>query len=112
MSDITKARDSEEKLARLASHDVLTGLPNRLMLMDRMGQALALAERGNFVVAVAFIALDRLKFVNDTLGHEAGDELLMAVAARMHGCVRNSDAYPAKKGGRNKIEFHPGEPAF
>jgi diguanylate cyclase (GGDEF)-like protein len=98
MTDITKARDSEEKLERMASHDVLTGLPNRRMLMDRMGQALALAERGNFVMAVAFIDLDRLKFVNDTLGHEAGDQLLRTVATRMQGCVRKSDTV-ARLGG-------------
>ena len=98
MSDITKARDSEEKLERMASHDALTGLPNRRMLMDRMGQALALAERGNFAMAVAFIDLDRLKFVNDNLGHEAGDELLRTVAARMQGSVRKCDTV-ARLGG-------------
>ena len=98
MSDITKARDSEEKLERMASHDALTGLPNRRMLMDRMGQALALAARGNFVMSVAFIDLDRLKFVNDNLGHEAGDELLKTVAQRMESCVRKADTV-ARLGG-------------
>ncbi len=98
MTDITKARDAEEKLERLASHDVLTGLPNRRMLMDRMGQALALAERGNLVMAVAFIDLDRLKFVNDNLGHEAGDELLKAAASRMQASVRKCDTV-ARLGG-------------
>ena len=98
MSDITKARNSEAQLERMASHDALTGLPNRRMLMDRMGQALALAERGNFVMAVAFIDFDRLKFVNDTLGHEAGDELLTAAAARMLACVRKADTV-ARLGG-------------
>jgi diguanylate cyclase (GGDEF)-like protein/PAS domain S-box-containing protein len=98
MSDITKARDSEEQLEKMASHDALTGLPNRRMLMDRMGQALALAERGNFVMAVAFIDLDRLKFVNDTQGHEAGDALLKSVATRMQACVRKSDTV-ARLGG-------------
>ena len=98
MTDITKARDSEEMLERLASHDVLTGLPNRRMLMDRLNQALALGQRGRFTVAVAFIDLDRLKFVNDTLGHEAGDSLLKTVAARMEHCVRKSDTV-ARLGG-------------
>ena len=98
MTDITKARDSEEKLERLASHDVLTGLPNRRMLMDRLGQAVALGERGNFVVAVAFIDLDRLKFVNDTFGHDAGDVLIKTVAQRMEACVRKSDTV-ARLGG-------------
>jgi diguanylate cyclase (GGDEF)-like protein/PAS domain S-box-containing protein len=98
MSDITKARDTEAKLERMASHDALTGLPNRRMLMDRLGQALALAERGNFVLAVAFIDLDRLKFINDNLGHEAGDLLLKTVADRMAACVRKSDTV-ARLGG-------------
>ena len=98
MSDITKARDSEEKLERMASHDALTGLPNRRMLMDRMGQALALAERGRFLMAVAFLDLDRLKFINDTQGHEAGDVLLKSVAARMQSCVRKCDTV-ARLGG-------------
>jgi diguanylate cyclase (GGDEF)-like protein/PAS domain S-box-containing protein len=98
MSDITKARDTEEKLERMASHDALTGLPNRRMLMDRLGQALALAERGSFVLAVAFIDLDRLKYVNDNLGHEAGDVLLKTVAGRMAACVRKSDTV-ARLGG-------------
>jgi diguanylate cyclase (GGDEF)-like protein/PAS domain S-box-containing protein len=98
MSDITKARESEEKLERMASHDVLTGLPNRRMLMDRMGQALALAERGKLVMAVAFLDLDRLKYINDNLGHEAGDQLLKAVATRMQACVRKSDTV-ARLGG-------------
>ena len=98
MTDITKARDSEEKLERLASHDVLTGLPNRRMLMDRLGQAIALGERGDFVVAVAFIDLDRLKFVNDTFGHDAGDMLITSAAERMQACVRKSDTV-ARLGG-------------
>ena len=98
MTDITKARDSEEKLERLASHDVLTGLPNRRMLMDRLGQAIALGERGDFVVAVAFIDLDRLKFVNDSFGHDAGDLLITSVADRMQTCVRKSDTV-ARLGG-------------
>ena len=98
MTDITKARDSEEMLERLASHDVLTGLPNRRMLMDRLGQALALGERGGFTVAVAFIDLDRLKYVNDSFGHEAGDSLLKMVADRMEECVRKSDTV-ARLGG-------------
>ena len=99
MSDITKARDSEKKLERMTSHDALTGLPNRRMLMDRMGQALELAERGSFLMAVAFIDLGRLKFINDTQGHEAGDALLMSVAARMQACVRKSDAVARLGGG-------------
>ena len=98
MADITKARDSEQQLERLASHDMLTGLPNRRLLMDRLRQAVAMGQRGNFVVAVAFIDLDRLKFVNDTYGHDAGDLLIQTVAERMNLCVRKSDTV-ARLGG-------------
>lgn len=98
MTDITKARDAEQQLERLASHDVLTGLPNRRLLMDRLRQAVAMGQRGSFSVAVAFIDLDRLKFVNDTYGHEAGDQLLKTVAERMSSCVRKSDTV-ARLGG-------------
>ncbi len=98
MTDITKARDSEQLLERLASHDVLTGLPNRRLLMDRLRQAVAMGQRGSFSVAVAFIDLDRLKFVNDSYGHEAGDLLLKTVAERMSSCVRKSDTV-ARLGG-------------
>jgi diguanylate cyclase (GGDEF)-like protein/PAS domain S-box-containing protein len=98
MSDITKARDSEEQLERLASHDALTGLPNRRMLMDRLSQAIAMGERGHFVVAVAFIDLDRLKYVNDSFGHEAGDALLTTIASRMAHCTRKCDTV-ARLGG-------------
>ncbi|MES2900318.1 MAG: diguanylate cyclase [Pseudomonadota bacterium] len=98
MTDITRARATEEQLERLASHDILTGLPNRRMLMDRLGQAIAMGERGHFVVAVAFIDLDGLKGVNDNLGHEAGDVLLKEVAARMERCVRKTDTV-ARLGG-------------
>ena len=98
MSDITKARHAEEQLELLASHDSLTGLPNRRMLMDRLTQAIALSERGTFLLAVAFIDLDRLKFVNDTYGHEAGDHMLHTVAERMAGTVRKADTV-ARLGG-------------
>ncbi len=98
MTDISKARETEEKLERMASHDALTALPNRRMLMDRLSQAVALGERGGLVVAVAFIDLDRLKFVNDSFGHEAGDILLKTVAERMGACVRKSDTV-ARLGG-------------
>ena len=98
MTDITRARDTEEQLERLASHDILTGLPNRRMLMDRLGQAIGMGERGNFIVSVAFIDLDGLKGINDSLGHEAGDLLLRTVAERMGTCVRKSDTV-ARLGG-------------
>ena len=81
----------EEKLYQQAHYDSLTGLPNRLVLNDRLGQELARARRDNTQVAVCFIDLDRFKTVNDSLGHAAGDELLTQVARIFVDCVRETD---------------------
>lgn len=75
----------------MATHDALTGLPNRLLLMGRLEQAIARAQRQNLMVGVMFIDLDRFKLVNDTLGHAAGDELIRQVAARLSRIVRSDD---------------------
>jgi diguanylate cyclase (GGDEF)-like protein len=82
----------EEELAFLATHDALTGLPNRTLIIDRAEQALARSARSQTPVAALFIDLDNFKGVNDTLGHQTGDELLRAVTARLAGVVRDSDA--------------------
>jgi diguanylate cyclase (GGDEF)-like protein len=82
----------EEELAFLATHDPLTGLPNRTLILDRVEQMLARSARSKTPVAALFIDLDNFKSINDTLGHGVGDELLCAVAARLEGVVRNVDA--------------------
>src|ERR1035438_4967386 len=73
----------EEELSFLATHDPLTGLPNRTLILDRVQQMLARSARNQTTVAALFIDLDNFKSINDTLGHGVGDELLQAVAARL-----------------------------
>src|ERR1039458_5861501 len=82
----------EEELSFLATHDPLTGLPNRTLILDRVQQMLARSARNQTTVAALFIDLDNFKSINDTLGHGVGDELLQAVAARLGGVVRDADA--------------------
>jgi diguanylate cyclase (GGDEF)-like protein len=82
---------SDDELTFLATHDVLTGLPNRKLILDRCEQLLARSRRNDLPVAAVFIDLDNFKLINDTLGHCAGDELLCAVAARLQGAVRETD---------------------
>jgi diguanylate cyclase (GGDEF)-like protein len=82
----------------MAYHDTLTGLPNRLLLQDRLRQALAHAERNGQLVGVMYLDIDRFKLINDTLGHHIGDQVLKGVAGRIEGCVRRSDTV-ARMGG-------------
>jgi diguanylate cyclase (GGDEF)-like protein/PAS domain S-box-containing protein len=96
--DITKARESQDKLDHLAHHDPLTALPNRLLFHDRLQHALQRAARENEELAVLFIDLDRFKNVNDTLGHHVGDALLKQVAAALAGHLRDGDTL-ARLGG-------------
>jgi len=91
-------RDSQSHLYRLAHHDTLTGLPNRLLFGDRLSQALSKAGRNRTGVAVLFLDLDRFKSINDTLGHDIGDALLVEVAARLQRQCRQSDTV-ARLGG-------------
>ena len=86
-----RVRQSQEQIAFLAHHDALTGLPNRLLLKDRMEQAIVHCERSGNKVALLFVDLDRFKAVNDTYGHPVGDALLRDAAQRLLACVRESD---------------------
>ena len=90
--DITRRKDAEEQIRRLAYYDTLTGLPNRLLFTDQLHKAIAHAERHGQQVAIMFIDLDHFKRVNDTLGHGAGDELLRVVSARLATSIRALDS--------------------
>jgi diguanylate cyclase (GGDEF)-like protein/PAS domain S-box-containing protein len=90
-TDITEHKLTEERIRRMAHHDGLTGLPNRLLFNDRLDQAISLAKREARRFALLYLDLDRFKAVNDTLGHAAGDALLQGVGARIRAEVRESD---------------------
>jgi diguanylate cyclase (GGDEF)-like protein/PAS domain S-box-containing protein len=89
--DVTAAREMSQRLARLALHDQLTGLPNRTLFADRLDRAIVHAKRTGETFAVLYIDLDGFKEVNDELGHHAGDQVLQMAAARLLHCVRDSD---------------------
>ncbi len=91
VSDITQHKTDQARILYQANYDLLTGLPNRTLLMDRLHQALRAARRGQDRVAVVFIDLDRFKAVNDLYGHVTGDELLQQVAERLRDSVREAD---------------------
>ncbi|THF61307.1 two-component system response regulator [Pseudothauera rhizosphaerae] len=90
-TDISKLRNAEERLSHLAHHDPLTGLPNRLLVLSRLAHAIEVAQRRGHRLAVLCLDLDRFKTVNDSLGHSVGDELLCAVAERLHARLREED---------------------
>ncbi|KAF0201817.1 MAG: diguanylate cyclase/phosphodiesterase with PAS/PAC [Gallionellaceae bacterium] len=96
--DITERKKEEERIQYLANYDVLTDLPNRYLLGDRLEQAIALAQRHQTKLAVLFVDLDRFKNINDSLGHDVGDALLKMVAQRLKTCLRHSDTL-ARQGG-------------
>lgn len=91
LSDITSIKRHEEQIEHIAYHDILTGLPNRLLVSDRLNQALAQAERAEQLLVVCYLDLDGFKLINDTFGHHAGDRLLVEIAKRMEESVRTHD---------------------
>ena len=96
--DVSAARAMAVEMAHTAEHDFLTRLPNRMLLNDRIDQAIALAQRHNVQAAVLFLDLDGFKQINDSLGHLIGDKLLISVARRLLDCVRTSDTV-SRQGG-------------
>jgi diguanylate cyclase (GGDEF)-like protein len=89
--DITERKVLQERLEQMAQYDILTGLPNRRMFLDRLTQSVAIAQRSGQRFALLFVDLDGFKRINDTYGHEAGDRVLKTVAARLASCIRVSD---------------------
>jgi diguanylate cyclase (GGDEF)-like protein/PAS domain S-box-containing protein len=109
-SDITRLKTAEERWQRLAFYDSLTHLPNRVLFKDRLQQALVRARRDKVPLALLFIDLDEFKIVNDSLGHDAGDELLCIAARRIEACVRQADSL-ARLGGDEFTVIMHGSPS-
>ena len=97
-TDITHSKEQQDKLNFMAHYDVLTGLPNRVLFVDRFNQAIAHSNRAKTQLAVCFLDLDDFKPVNDNYGHEIGDKLLIEVAARIKRCIRDEDTL-SRQGG-------------
>lgn len=105
-SDITRHKNNEARIIRQAYYDELTGLPNRSLLSDRLDLAIVTADRDGQMIALLFVDLDRFKFVNDSLGHECGDDLLKQVARRLNDCVRETDTVARFGGDEFVILLH------
>jgi len=98
ISDVTQRKRNEDQIRHKAHYDQLTGLPNRALFADRLEQAAALCKRADTLMGLMFIDLDGFKKINDTLGHDAGDQILKGASARLQSCVRESDTV-ARLGG-------------
>jgi diguanylate cyclase (GGDEF)-like protein/PAS domain S-box-containing protein len=107
LADITERKQSEERMRHIAQHDALTGLPNRMALLMRLAQLLPESRRHGWKIAMMFLDLDRFKIINDTLGHQIGDELLREVACRLSAVVRETD-FVARLGGDEFVIILPG----
>jgi diguanylate cyclase (GGDEF)-like protein/PAS domain S-box-containing protein len=105
-ADIDERKGEEEQMRHQASHDALTGLPNRVLFADRLRQAIRVAQREHIRLAVLYFDLDKFKPVNDTYGHAAGDALLAAMARRVSGRLRDSDTL-ARIGGDEFVVLLP-----
>src|SRR6202166_4155447 len=104
--DVSMARAVVMEMSHLAQHDALTDLPHRMLLNDRLTQAISLARRNHHLLAILFLDLDGFKNINDSLGHAIGDKLLQSVAARLLGCVRKSDTV-SRQGGDEFVVLLP-----
>jgi len=104
--DVSAARAMSEQIAHSAEHDFLTGLPNRLLLNDRVSQAIALGQRHSYQVAVLFLDLDGFKHINDSLGHAIGDKLLQSISERLVECIRAVDTV-SRQGGDEFVMLLP-----
>jgi diguanylate cyclase (GGDEF)-like protein/PAS domain S-box-containing protein len=104
--DVSEVRATASRMAYLAQHDSVTDLPNRLLLNDRLTEAVSLAHRHRRQLAVLFLDVDRFKHVNDSLGHAIGDRLLQSIAQRLLGCVRASDTV-SRQGGDEFVILLP-----
>jgi len=91
VEDVTETKLNQEKLEHLANHDPVTGLPNRLLMNDRLRQMMLSAQRSKSIVALVLVDLDHFKLINDTFGHNRGDQLLQTMSHRMLACVREAD---------------------